>query len=118
MQSDLLCIEAASRAPEESLGYFLRQLPMSDAARTVTIKSREPASSDPWPSVETTPLIVASHDLRNSDLDALYNYIEHGGHLMWVWDAVASGTAGDINSKPFDYAVAIKKLAEIGRAHV
>ncbi len=118
MQSDLLCIEAASRAPEESLGYFLRQLPMSDAARTVTFKSREPASSDPWPSAETTPLIVASHDLRNSDLDALNNYIEHGGHLMWVWDAVSSGTAGDINSKPFDYAVAIKKLTSIDECKV
>ncbi len=118
IQSELLCIEAASRPPDESLSYFLRQLPMSDAARTVTLKTREPASSDPWPSAETTPLIIASHDLRTSDLDALTTYVEQGGQLMWVWDAVASATSSDINSKPFDYAAGIKKLTGMSECRV
>ena len=111
IQSRLLCVEAASRAPDESLGYFLRQLPMSDAARTVTFQSREPASQEPWPSVENTPLIVASHDLSSSDLDGLAIYLNQGGNLLWVWDSLASAKSGDSKSKPFDYTVGLEKLS-------
>ncbi len=106
--SDLLCVEELSKAPDESLGFFLRQLPMSDAGRTVTFKSREPASPDPWPSPESTPLIVASHDLSTSD--GLAAYIEQGGHLLWVWDAVASTDSSDGMNKPFDYSIGLQKL--------
>ena len=111
IQSRLLCVEAGSRAPDESLGYFLRQLPMSDAARTVTFQSREPASQEPWPSAENTPLIVASHDLSSSDLDGLANYLNQGGNLLWVWDSVASVKSGVSQSKPFDYTVGLEKLS-------
>ena len=111
IQSRLLCVEAGSRAPDESLGYFLRQLPMSDAARTVTFQSREPASQEPWPSAENTPLIVASHDLSTSDLDGLANYLNQGGNLLWVWDSVASVKSGVSQSKPFDYTVGLEKLS-------
>ena len=111
IQSRLLCVEAGSRAPDESLGYFLRQLPMSDAARTVTFQSREPASQEPWPSAEDTPLIVASHDLSTSDLDGLAIYLNQGGNLLWVWDSVASVKSGVSQSKPFDYTVGLEKLS-------
>ena len=111
IQSRLLCVEAGSRAPDESLGYFLRQLPMSDAARTVTFQSREPASQEPWPSAENTPLIVASHDLSSSDLDGLAIYLNQGGNLLWVWDSVASVKSGVSQSKPFDYTVGLEKLS-------
>ena len=111
IQSRLLCVEAASRAPDESLGYFLRQLPMSDAARTVTFQSREPASQEPWPSVENTPLIVAAHDLSSSDLDGLANYLNQGGNLLWVWDSLAPTKLGDSTSKPFDYTLGLEKLS-------
>ena len=111
IQSRLLCVEAGSRAPDESLGYFLSQLPMSDAARTVTFQSREPASQEPWPSAENTPLIVASHDLSSSDLDGLANYLNQGGNLLWVWDSVASVKSGVSQSKPFDYTVGLEKLS-------
>lgn len=111
IESRLLCVEAASRAPDESLGYFLRQLPLSDASRTVTFQSREPASQEPWPSVENTPLIVASHDLSNSDLDGLAIYLDHGGHLLWVWDSLASTQSGDSTTKPFDYTIGLEKLS-------
>ena len=118
IQSEILCIEAASRAPDESLGYFLQQIPMSDAARAVVFKTREPASTDPWPSAEITPLIVASHDLRSSDLDGLSNYIDEGGQLLWVWDAAAPGTSGDPNANAFDYNPGIKKLTGISDCNV
>ena len=111
IQSRLLCVEAGSRAPDESLGYFLSQLPMSDAARTVTFQSREPASQEPWPSAENTPLIVASHDLSSSDLDGLAIYLNQGGNLLWVWDSVASVKSGVSQSKPFDYTVGLEKLS-------
>ena len=111
IESRLVCVEAASKAPDESLGYFLRQLPLSDASRTVTFQSREPASQEPWPSVENTPLIVASHDLSNSDLDGLANYLKQGGHLLWVWDSLASRQSGDSTTKPFDYTIGLEKLS-------
>ena len=111
IESRLVCVEAASKAPDESLGYFLRQLPLSDASRTVTFQSREPASQEPWPSVENTPLIVASHDLSNSDLDGLAIYLEQGGHLLWVWDSLASTQPGDSTTKPFDYTIGLEKLS-------
>ena len=108
IQSELLCVEDLSRAQDESLGFFLRQLPMSDAGRTVTFKSRGPTSPDPWPSPESTPLIVASHDLSTSD--ALASYIEQGGHLLWVWDAVASASTSDEKNTSSDYSVGLQKL--------
>ena len=111
IESRLLCVEAASRAPDESLGYFLRQLPLSDATRTVTFQSREPASQEPWPSAESTPLIVASHDLSSSDLDGLAIYLDQGGNLLWVWDSLASTQSGDSTSKPFDYTIGLEKLS-------
>ncbi len=107
IQSNLLCIEDLSRTPDESLGFFLRQLPMSDAGRTVTFMSRGPTSTDPLPSVESTPLIIASHDLDASD--GISSYIEQGGHLLWVWDA-ALAKASNGNSKFFDYSIGLQRL--------
>ena len=104
IQSNLLCVENASKAPEDSLGYFLRQLPLSDSSLTVSFQSREPASLDPWPSPVRTPLIVASHALSESDLNRLSQYIKQGGHLFWVWDAVASQV---------DYSVNLKTLCAV-----
>ncbi len=107
IQSNLLCIEDLSRTPDESLGFFLRQLPMSDAGRTVTFMSRGPTSTDPLPSVESTPLIIASHDLDASD--GISSYMEQGGHLLWVWDA-ALAKASNGNSKFFDYSIGLQRL--------
>jgi len=100
-KSDLLCIETAKREPENSLGYFLGQLPMSNASRAVTFVSREPGATAPWPTSESTPLIVASSELVDSDFDGLVPYMQQGGNLLWVWDAVASPR----------YEIGIQKLA-------
>ena len=118
IESKLLCIESASRAPDESLGYFLRQLPMSDAARTVVFQSREPASSEQWPSVDNTPLIVASHDLNDSDLNGLAAYVNQGGNLLWVWDALAATNSGDASNKLYDYTSGLEKLTAMNNSKV
>ncbi|HUP81591.1 MAG TPA: BatA domain-containing protein, partial [Pirellula sp.] len=118
IESRLLCIESASRAPDESLGYFLRQLPLSDAARTVMFQSREPASSEKWPSADNTPLIVASHDLNDSDLNGLATYVNQGGNLLWVWDALAAANAGDARNKLYDYTSGLEKLTAMNNSIV
>jgi len=100
-KSDLVCIESAKRESEASLGYFLGQLPMSDASRAVTFVLREPGATATWPTSESTPLIVASNELVDSDFDGLGPYIQQGGNLLWVWDAVASSR----------YEIGIQKLA-------
>ncbi len=103
VQSSLLCVESGAREPDASLGYFLRQLPMSDGSRTVTFVSREPGATGPWPSSESTPMIVASGDLTELDFDGLAQYMKSGGSLLWVWDSVASPR----------YSIGLQKLAGI-----
>ena len=100
-KSELLCVESGTRESDASLGFFLRQLPMSDTSRAVTFSSREPGSPVLWPSSESTPLIVASSELNEQDCEGLAAYIERGGNLLWVWDAVASPS----------YSVGLQKLA-------
>jgi len=87
IQSQLLCVEPTNIASDESLGYFLKQMPMSDAARTVSYQSREPGVLNAWPSPASTPLIVAAHQLSDSDWEGLIAYVEQGGHLLWVMDS-------------------------------
>ena len=84
-ETSLLCIEKAATLPEDSLGFFLKQLPLSDAATHVTFRSVEPGQiSD---KLDVNALIVASHDADANDLIALGNYVKNGGNLLWVWDA-------------------------------
>lgn len=118
LQSNLLCLETATNAPDATLGYFLQQLPMSDSSRTVTYQSRVPGASAAWPSVESTPLIVASHELASSDLEFLTGYVEQGGNLFWAMDAPPSANTSNTASKPIDYANAFSKLTEIADAKI
>lgn len=113
LQTALLCVESASRAPDESLGYFLAQLPLSDVTRTVSYQQRQPASIDPWPSATDSPLIVASHELVSSDMDALGEYMNQGGNLLWVWDAAAASNDVEATSRAVDYSLGMQKLAGI-----
>jgi Aerotolerance regulator N-terminal/von Willebrand factor type A domain len=118
LQTALLCVESAGRAPDESLGYFLAQLPLSDTTRTVSFQQRRPASNAPWPSASETPLIVASHELVASDMDALVNYMNQGGSLLWVCDQAAASNDVEGLSKPVDYSLGMQKLAGLTDADV
>ena len=118
LQTALLCIESASRAPDESLGYFLSQLPLSDVTRTVSYQQRQPASSDPWPSALETPFIVASHELVSSDMDALGEYMNQGGSLLWVWDSEVASKDVEGSRKQVDYSLGMQKLAGIAGGEV
>jgi Aerotolerance regulator N-terminal/von Willebrand factor type A domain len=83
---DVVCIDREQREPTESLGYFLKQLPLGDESRDVHFVWREPGSTADWPVKELTPLIVASHDLVESDAIQWKAFIEQGGHGLWVFD--------------------------------
>ena len=113
LQLGLICIESASRAPDQSLGYFLAQLPLSDATRKVSYQQRQPGSVDPWPSATETPLIVASQELVSSDMDSLGEYMNQGGSLLWVWDTAVESNDLEATRKPVDYSLGMQKLAGI-----
>jgi hypothetical protein len=83
----LVCIDSLKRKPEDSLAYFIKQIPLGSINRKVSIVEREPDSELPWPIPSETPLIVVSHLATIRDLDALHFYIEQGGHVLWVWDS-------------------------------
>jgi hypothetical protein len=83
---EIVCIDLEQREPTESLGYFLRQLPLGDESRDVQFVWREPGSSVAWPSKELTPLMVASHDLTDADSIQMKSFIDQGGHALWVLD--------------------------------
>lgn len=82
----LVCIDEVNREATESLGYFLKQLPLDDESRDVPFLWRKPSSNEPWPMKAVTPLIVASSDLSDTDAVSLKRYIEQGGHGVWVID--------------------------------
>ncbi len=83
----LICIDDSKRLAEDSLAYFLKQIPLGSINRNVTFIDREPESDLPWPTPKETPLIVASHRATLGDLQALNTFIVQGGHVLWVWDA-------------------------------
>jgi hypothetical protein len=83
----LLCVDAVAQTPEDALGYFLEQLPLSDPTRTVTYELRKPGSDEDWPTPALVPLIVASHHATPSDLFGLSKFAEQGGSVLWALDA-------------------------------
>ena len=83
---DITCLDREQREATESLGYFLNQLPFDDETRDVRFTWRSPESSDPWPDKNTTPLVVVSHDMLDSDASLFKSYLEGGGHGLWVLD--------------------------------
>lgn len=82
----VVCLDQERREASESLGYFLQKLPLDDDTRNVQFQWRSPGSTDPWPEKNFTPLIVASHDMLDSDVVGLRKFIESGGHGLWVLD--------------------------------
>jgi len=86
-KTNILCVDSLSQEPEDSLSYFLKQLPLSSSKQMVSFQQRAPDSTDPWPDPISTPLIVASHWASEQDLQSLKNHVDRGGHVLWVWDA-------------------------------
>ena len=86
-KSTLICIDAPTKLPEDSLSYFLEQLPLSSSMRVVSYEGRGPGSDAQWPAPLQSPLIVASHLATVPDLMNLAKFIELGGNVLWVMDA-------------------------------
>lgn len=101
----LVCIDDSKRLPEDSLAYFLKQIPLGSLNRKVTFIDREPESVLPWPSSTETPLIVASHRASLKDLQALNAFLAQGGHVLWVWDTAE-------NEKSFGFAQGLEALTK------
>lgn len=89
---DIVCLDREQREATESLGYFLKQLPLGDETRDVRFVWRGPESDTAWPDKDSTPLIVASHDMLDSDATKLKAFIEQGGHGLWVLDQSLDNT--------------------------
>jgi Aerotolerance regulator N-terminal/von Willebrand factor type A domain len=89
----IVCIDDSNRPTPESLGYFLRQLPLDNDVRQVTFTWRAPGSSDPWPDSQRVPLMVASHLLSVVDAQQARPMIENGGHFLWSLDASMSDSS-------------------------
>ena len=83
---DIVCLDRENREATESLGYFLYQLPLADESRDVRFVWRAPGSPEAWPDKNSTPLVVASHDMLEEDAKKLRTFIEQGGHGLWVID--------------------------------
>jgi Aerotolerance regulator N-terminal len=86
----IVCIDDEQRPTPESLGYFLKQLPLDNDARRVQFAWRSPNSSDPWPDLNQVPLVVASHLLTIEDAKQARNRVENGGHFLWALDKSVS----------------------------
>ena len=89
VQSTLICLDARNQLPEDSLSYFLEQLPLSSPSQVVRYEARAPGSDEVWPTPSQSPLIVASHHATVPDLIQLAKYIELGGNVLWVLDAAS-----------------------------
>ncbi len=101
----LVCIDDSKRLPEDSLAYFLKQIPLGSLNRQVSFIDREPGSDLPLPSPKETPLIVASHFTSPKDLQALNAFVAQGGHVLWVWDTKENETS-------FGYAQGLEALSK------
>ncbi len=104
----VLVMEPKSREREDSLGYFVAQIPLSTPTRIVHVETREPDSEAQWPSPSTTPWIIVASELKDRDLTGLSAYLEQGGSVLWVMDQSISEDAGFTSE---DYQKAFADIA-------
>lgn len=105
----ILVMESKSRDREDSLGYFIDQIPLSTPTRIVHVETREPDSEAQWPSPSTTPWIIVASELKDRDLTGLSAYLEQGGSVLWVLDQSISKDAGFASE---DYRKAFVRIAD------
>lgn len=106
-QLKLICLDAANQLPEDSLSYFLEQLPLSSPSRVVQYEARAPGSDSPWPAPSQSPLIVASHHAAVPDLIGLSKYMELGGNVLWVLDAASETSTEGLRSLTGETGIAV-----------
>ena len=104
----VLVMESKSREREDSLGYFVAQIPLSTPTRIVNVETREPDSAAEWPSPSTTPWIIVASELKDGDLGGLSAYLEQGGNVLWVLDQSISK---DVDFTSDDYQKAFANIA-------
>jgi hypothetical protein len=105
----VLVMEPKSRDREDSLGYFIAQIPLSTPTRIVNVETREPDDATEWPSPSTTPWIIVASELKDRDLNGLSAYLEQGGNVLWVLDQSISKDTGFTSE---DYQKAFVRIAD------
>lgn len=88
-----LCIEAPVDPPEQSLWYFVQQVPLDDPATRVTWTRWDPNSAEPPQKPidpKEIPWVIAGHELGSREIAMLGEYMNSGGHVLAVLDIDAS----------------------------
>ena len=109
VQSTLICLDARNQLPEDSLSYFLEQLPLSSPSQVVRYEARAPGSDEVWPTPSQSPLIVASHHATVPDLIQLAKYIELGGNVLWVLDAASEKLTEGLRSLTGESSISVSE---------
>jgi len=109
IQSTLICLDARNQLPEDSLSYFLEQLPLSSPSQVVRYEARAPGSDAVWPTPSQSPLIVASHHATMPDLIELAKYIEVGGNVLWVLDAASEKLTDGLRSLTGESSISVSE---------
>ncbi len=87
----VLCVEPSRASPQESLGFFLEQIPLGNANYEVELFKIAGGSLGGFTRWEEVSLVVASGRTNTEDLQQLKAFVERGGLLLWVWDSPATG---------------------------
>ncbi len=80
----LLHIGPEIPAARDSLEHFLRQAPLSNRYRTVTIRSTPAEGLTETPDVQKTPLVVIDDAVSVEAVNSLTQYLTAGGRLLFV----------------------------------
>lgn len=111
LKTELQCIDEIASSKEESISYFVEQLPLDSANRTVSFSARTPGSEASWPTPSQTPLMIASHHADKGDLLHLETYLQAGGHVLWVWDSSGNGVDGNAAGRMQSYEQGLVQLS-------
>lgn len=88
-----VCIEAQVDPPEQSLWYFVQQVPLDDPSTRVTWTRWDPDSADlPEKPIDPkeVPWVITGHELGSRAIAMLSEYMHAGGHVLAVLDIDAS----------------------------
>lgn len=89
----VVCIESEVDPPEQSLWFFVQQVPLDDPATRVTWTRWDPNSAtSPGKPIDPMeiPWVIAGHELGSPEIAMLGDYMNSGGHVLAVLDIDAN----------------------------
>ncbi|MFN7730771.1 MAG: BatA domain-containing protein [Pirellula sp.] len=86
-----VCIESPVDPPEQSLWYFVQQVPLDDPSTRVTWARWDPAEVPDKPiDPKEIPWVISGHELGAREIEMLGEYMNSGGHVLSVLDIEAN----------------------------